>query len=561
MGYFDDNEEILFLLKDFSNKLKDREPFIFYDAEEWLDIIDYFFLEGDYDELLVKAVQLALLQYPKNEDLIVRKAELISREDYKEALLYLLNEKKEINDKKKLTLLAYQGAQILSKAGNHKNALKTALDCLKHEENEYLLNLIAQQYIKLKEYEEAKNYLLKAFDYCYEKYTKHRDEEIRSYGATDYMYSSTVIPDDLISVTAELCTESPNYKELFFPYMEKFVEFDPQNTCYWEMLAEFYERCYEPQKALNACDYFLCLEPNDLDVIRRKYINYVNCGYKKDRIKILKKISVLLVKELEPIKVDIKYKHELLSSLTATYKELTNVYIEEEKYEDCIEVCKEILEKSTSFPILTNSFLFTKANVFFLLSRSYYKVGDFSAAKQYALKSIKEEPDNISHKINLAELLYLIGEINKGNDLYQELFEFIKEMIAEEKSRDEQDGYSIDLLFDYMTALIISWAKQLSLIERVDEAFNLLKSYTAELFLEENKEENVVAIILTCAEIIFNTKTSNHPLIEIIQEALIVYGDSIIESLSESSLIISNENLISDLQQIIENLKNNEELL
>lgn len=560
MGYFDDNEEILSLITDFTNKIKAGESFIFYDADEWLDIIDYFFLEDDYNLLLEKAIQLSLLQYPKNEDLIVRKAEFIARENYKEALLYLLNAKKEISDKKKLTLLAYQGAQILSKAGNHKNALKTALDCLKHEENEYILTLIAQQYINLKEYEEAKNYLLKAFDCCYEKYTKHRNEEIRSYGATDYMYSSTVIPDDLISATAELCCDNTKYKPLFFAYMEKFVEFDPQNTCYWEMLAEFYERCYEPEKALNACDYFLCLEPDDLDVIRRKYINYINCGHKKDRIKILKKIVVLLEKELKTIITDIKYEHDLLSSLTATYKELTNVYIEEEKYEDCIEICKEILIKNKSIPILTTSFLFTRANVFFLLSRNYYKIGNFSNAKQFALKSIKEEPDNILHKINFAELLYLIGEINDASNLYQDLFEIIEVKIAEEKSKNIKDRYNIDLLYNYMTALIISWAKQLSLIERENEALDLLKALIAELISEENMDDEIVTVILTCAEITFSSNISNKTLIEIIQEAFIACGDSIIESLSESPWIRNNEDLISDLQQIIENFKNNEEL-
>ena len=45
MAYSDEDEDIIYLVKDFSDKIKNRESFIFYDSDEWLDIIDYFFLE------------------------------------------------------------------------------------------------------------------------------------------------------------------------------------------------------------------------------------------------------------------------------------------------------------------------------------------------------------------------------------------------------------------------------------------------------------------------------------------------------------------------------------
>ena len=54
------------------------------------------------------------------------------------------------------------------------------------------------------------------------------------------------------------------------------------------MLA-FYERCEDYPKALSACEYYLCLKPDDIDVVRRKYLNYIDSGKKKERINILKK--------------------------------------------------------------------------------------------------------------------------------------------------------------------------------------------------------------------------------------------------------------------------------
>lgn len=90
MAYSDEDEDIIYLVKDFSDKIKNRESFIFYDSDEWLDIIDYFFLEENNEYLLEKAIELSLKQHPTNENLIIRKADFISENDYKEALLYLI---------------------------------------------------------------------------------------------------------------------------------------------------------------------------------------------------------------------------------------------------------------------------------------------------------------------------------------------------------------------------------------------------------------------------------------------------------------------------------------
>jgi tetratricopeptide (TPR) repeat protein len=326
MAYSDEDEDIIYLVKDFSDKIKNRESFIFYDSDEWLDIIDYFFLEENNEYLLEKAIELSLKQHPTNENLIIRKADFISENDYKEALLYLIKSKKLFNSYPSIILLTYQGAKILSREGKYKNALDATLDCLKYQCNEYILTLAAYLYLKLDEYDTARKYLIKAFEYCYNKYKNSKDEEVRSYGANDYMYSSTIIPDDLLYSCSELCKEDAKYKDIFYPIVEKFVEYDPQNTYYWEMLAEFYERCNEPEKALKACDYSLC-NSVDVDMLKRKYLNYIACGEKKERTSILEKIIVLLEKELDKKDLPTGYQKDTLLSLATTYKEMINVCI------------------------------------------------------------------------------------------------------------------------------------------------------------------------------------------------------------------------------------------
>ena len=157
MNYQDENEDIHYLINDFIDKVEKKSSLILYDIDEWLDIADFFSIETHNDFYLSKAIKLALKQYPNNVELVVRNADLIAITDYKEALEYLLESKKQFKSTEQLTLLAYQGGKILASQGKHKEAINTAKECLKHKENEYILNLIAHQYIKLSQYEEAEN--------------------------------------------------------------------------------------------------------------------------------------------------------------------------------------------------------------------------------------------------------------------------------------------------------------------------------------------------------------------------------------------------------------------
>ena len=106
MSYFDNNDDILSLVNDFSDKINKGGGLIFYDIDEWLDIIDFFFIENNTFPLLKQAIELSLKQYPLNVDLIVRKAEFLSFTNPNQAIEYLLSENNKTKDKKKLTLLA-----------------------------------------------------------------------------------------------------------------------------------------------------------------------------------------------------------------------------------------------------------------------------------------------------------------------------------------------------------------------------------------------------------------------------------------------------------------------
>ncbi len=560
MNYQDENEDIDYLINDFKNKIENKASLIFYDIDEWLDIIDFFSIESYQKYYLEKAIQLALKQYPNNEEVIVRNADFIAQSDYKKALVYLLNEKKKFKNSEHLTLLAYQGAKILSKNNKDKEALNTAQECLRHKVNEYILSLIAHQYIRLFKYEEASKYLIKAFEICYNNYTKNKGEEVRSYGARDFLCAGTTIADGLISTTSLLCKVENEYREVFYPIIEKFVEYDPQNLSYWEMLAEFYEKCDDYPKALSACEYYLCLQPNDLDMIRRKYLNYIDSGKKKDRIKILKKIIELLEIKLQNKTLLNQTRNDLLNTYGVTYKEIINIYFEENKTQECEEICKEILEKSLKFPFFSQEILFTKSYIYHTLSRIYLELEKYSLAETYASKILEIEPENFSAKIAYSELLLIIGKFEQAEELFQNIYDSIEENIAELKSKKYPSELKLEEQYSLLTMLFTTWAKSFFIEHSGDASLNLLNNLIEELLTVDCVEDCIYTALSTYIEIIACTNAPTNNLEEYITEAVDMYSPMLLEDLMEVPALKKNEKLRLFLEKFHKYFEDNEEL-
>ncbi len=561
MSYFDNNDDILSLIQDFSNKVEHGGGLLFYDIDEWLDIIDFFFIEDNKSDLLKKAIELSSNQYALNADLIVRRAEFISFTNPDNAIFYLLNESNKLKDIKDKTLLAYQSSKILTKAGNYLKAIKITENCLKNEINEYICTLYAHQNIKLHKFNKANTYLLNALNISYNNYTKLKDSEIKSYGANDFMFSATVIPDDLLYAIAELCKEAPQYKDKFYAKVESFVEYEPQNLDYWEMLIEFYERCNEYEKALEACDFFLCIEPDDVDVIRRKYINYVYAGKTKERTKLLQKIALLLEKELLDDKLDTKIRLGLSDSLTATYLELINILFDEKKYKECIDVCNETITKNSVIPIFSSELGFTRINVYNTLSRAYFSLGDNDEAMKFALKSIEADNGNIGSRVNFAELLYLMGNIDEANHFYQDIYDIIQDDIANEKSKEEPNIYELEAQYAILSIVILSWATLLSNDDKMF-ALELLDGLSSEIFKQgylPNLEDSLSSIIILYTKLILETNSPKEDLAELIQNSVIIYGNSFVKKLVSRILENKDTEVIENFEQIINELKNDEE--
>lgn len=559
---FDNDDNILSLIDEFSNKVKSGDKLLFYDEEDWLDIIDFFFIENEMHPLLKIAIRHSIAQYPNNVDIIVRKAEFLSFTNPKKALTYLVEERKKLNDKKDITLLLYQSSKILTELGSYVEACKLTDTCLANEINEYICTLYAIQNIKLHKFNKAKSHLFIALNLCFHNYTKEEIEEIKSYGANDFMYSNTIIPDNLLSTIAELCKEMPQYKNEFYKTLEKFVEHDPQNADYWEMLAEFYERCNEYEKAIEACDYFLFLEPNDLYVTRKKYINYITNGGTNERAKLLKRICTLTEEKLKGKNISDKIRIEFNETLTTTYFELINVLFTEKKYNECIETCEEILKKAQKIPLFSKEVGFTKSTIYYMISRSEFKLDNIEKSIIFAEKAIEAEPQNISARINLAELLHASGLKEEAYEIYNDLFYAFKENIEDEESRDIPDMFVLETMYFVLTSIVTSWSK---VLYNDDEKMSLmlLENVAYKLLLQrkiDSFQECLTSIILVYTDIIFEKSLPKEELESLIKESIRNYGATFLEDLETKSLNYQEKNIKDYLHSITKQIKENEEL-
>jgi tetratricopeptide (TPR) repeat protein len=294
-------------------------------------------------------------------------------------------------------------------------------------------------------------------------------------------------------------------------------------------------------------------------MLRKKYINYIDSGKKKERIKILKKIAELLEKLLQQKDTPEKKRQELLVSYAMTYKEMINIYLEEEKPKQCLEICEEVLEKNLVFPFLSDKILFSKIYIYHTMSRLHMQLGNQKLAEVYAFKILEIEPENHFAKIAYGELLYFIGQLEKATEVFQNLYEIVEEEIAQIKSNKFLDKGRLQILYTTLTMLIATWVKQLDLLKIPINSSELLKLLIEELLTVDFVERDVFIALSSYAELI---NSNNYPLTDIknlIQLAVEIYGPSLLRLLISVPEVYNNKELYSFLENFIKEFDYDEE--
>ncbi|MBS3992339.1 MAG: tetratricopeptide repeat protein [Bacteroidetes bacterium] len=239
------SEENFVSIKKFESMLKTNQVY-FFDAEEFVDIIHYYFDLGK-DNLAKQALKLANDQHPNSIEIKLLKAEFLINEDKIESATAILNELYLIEPtNEQLYLLK---ALIFSRNFESKRAIEMYKEALKYTDDEAeVIFLIAMEHFYLEEYEKAIGH----FKYCL------------SVDNEDNQSLNNLI----------FCFEALKKSEDARNYLMEFIENNPYSYVAWFLLGKQHYALKNYKAALKAFDYALLIEETFVGALIEKGKSY-----------------------------------------------------------------------------------------------------------------------------------------------------------------------------------------------------------------------------------------------------------------------------------------------
>lgn len=490
---FDYEQELLSLVADFTKKVQNNEPSMFYDMDDWLDIIDYFLAEESDDILLKIALDKADETYPDNVEITVRKAEYLSQTEPEEAYTILSNAKKKAccRDEREASLFDYQKAKVLIRMNRCDEAMQLLEGMNLAFENEYIFEKMAEIAIRRKQFKEAERFVLLALNID----KNHlNDDDVTAYGAGDFLFLNTVLSDNLLTVAAELCRLHPASKESVFETMEYFVRENPFSCDYWETLAEFHVRARDYDKAAQAYDYCRCIAPHDLDIQRKILQIHIKNLDKEKTCRLIDKLIPEIETEMKRVQ-DRKLRIGLSEFWKACLREYFETAIYLKWYDKCLAMCEDVLEKNKTMPICDGDSFYSKGEIRMFMARCLLSKGETNKALHSAMQVIKEEPEYYGHRITFAELLYDCGDSVQADEIYQSMYEQCCEQAVKTQFKDNEERETAEFFKKHRSYVAASWAMKMAENNKGNEALSLI----SEVFDAMDKDTENDLFVLECA--------------------------------------------------------------
>lgn len=398
------NNELSELILKFENCLSSGEG-CFFDSDELLEVIDYYFAIQETDKIK-SSIDLALSLYPNEIDLIIRKAQFISQSKSPEEAISFLERYRMTNTDD--SDLLYALASLYSQAGQTTKAI---------ESYEYLLSQDDEDievYISLgEEYMTSQNYELATK--VYKKALKL--EPVNDVALQSFAFCSQFIenPNKSIIYLKKLCKQNP---------------FSEQNWIAYGLLLYYTENFFD---AITAFDLSIAIDEEIPTSHLYKAQSLISLGNFQEGITTLHEVLKLIPEE--PI---------VYFFLGQAYEKQSNYTTAALYYKDCIKYDKY------------------NADAYMGVAMCYFELNDFHSSEPFVEKAIEIEPTNVHFRLAYAEMLYKEGFIEKGEELYQALYE---------------EG-------DELALITINWAIAMSSNEKLMDAIHLLRET-----IENNKFE------------------------------------------------------------------------
>ena len=391
-----------------TNLLLRYESMLRGESVEWFDTEDYeeIALEYEMASMLsnaIEAIEMGLKYHPMSEELLARKAYFLFIKGQIEEAENLMSI---VTDKSDETQLIRVELRLIS--GDIEEAITLIKELLKGEslQSEHLLSVIDL----CADYKLYKEILLDIFT------------SIGKFERTQQLY--------LLREFMKVLEEESEYK-LQLQVVEKILDIDPYSYHEWLRAIELYLYHSDIQKAFEAIDYALAIDPKNSDALYYKAYCYAEQGYYKD--------AIIILESLE------KSKNEYIYTLMATCYNKLGLYDKSDR----------VLDESLQHYPLDAKILYVKAqnryksqqplvaidllrqaeeiephssDILYMLSKLYYEQESYDKAKETFLKlesSDYEESD--------AKVYILGGDIATKRGEYREALNYYERAFALDK--------------------------------------------------------------------------------------------------------------------------------
>ena len=218
------------------NEMKKQGKIPYFDVEEFDEVAFLYETKGNYNEALA-VIQNGLKQHPGNVDLLIKEAR------------YLLYVEQIDEAEKKLSVLPYEDEEVI--------VLKAEL-CLYKRENEQAIEWLNS----LLDHENfSPDLCLDVLDLLVDF---NRMSEL-----TDFAEKALQRISDTTDILRELASiyEEKEQFDLALKTYDRLLEQDPYSSTDWLGLAKIYAIKKNYEKAIEACDYALAIDENDLNAL------------------------------------------------------------------------------------------------------------------------------------------------------------------------------------------------------------------------------------------------------------------------------------------------------
>ncbi len=417
-------------LSKFESMLKTNSIY-FFDLVEFEEIIVHYLDTGKHS-LAKKAVQLGLQQHPTSIDLKLLEVEILIFDDKLEKAAKLVKRIEALAPDNEEVYI--QKATILSKGGNHKEAIQNLKIALIHtDEKVDVWSLMGMEYLYLDDFENARLSFAKCIDVDYEDYSA--------------LYNVVY------------CFDMEKDHEQAVTFLNSYLDKNPYSEVAWHQLGRQYFVLNMYKEALTCFDYAVLIDESFIGAYLEKAKTYEQLGEYKDAIN-----NYMVTLELD-------------DPTAYAYVRVGECYQELKELETAISFYKKAVHED---PLLDKGWI--------LLTEAYYAQKDFQKALYYISKAIKIDDTN-------ALYWRKYSDINIKLSFYEEAIKgFEKCLELKDESIEIYIAMCDVLLFigDFNDALKVLFSAQ-----KIYKDFAEIEYRLSGLFFVLNKENHGIAHLIS----------------------------------------------------------------